>query len=119
MCEHTLLKRTIIEKADFLGVGIAVCVYQEKHVDYSHLYTQNEVWMGFDSNIKCTSERTYLQGKIEELQQDIKIELPHAAIEDEELVGKFNEYACIVSTELKHVIKAAALIEFAKGLTND
>ena len=119
MCEHTLLKRTVIEEADFLEVGIAVCVYQEKHADYSHLYTQNEVWMGFNPDIKLITKRIYLEGTIEGLHQIVKIELPHKAVEDEELVNTWNEYACEVSKALKHNIKLAALVEFGKGLIND
>ena len=113
------LHRTVIVQPDFLDVGIAVETYVEEvtgqEKTYFLLFHHSVTWMGFAEDAHCVSQRSYLKGRIEGLEQVIRIEFP----DREKAVAvseNWHQIGCIVAEQMKHAIKAATLVKFAGSM---
>lgn len=105
MTDTILVAETVVEEPDFLGVGIKVSTFAELLGAKYVVYSQTETWFGFDTNIAFSSQKVYLEGKVEGLEQTVRIEL--SDVDVARAAGKlFHELAVKIAEVGKTLIKA-------------
>ena len=114
----TLLHRTVIQEADFLGVGIAVETCCEHHAEedreWWYLFYQCVTWVGLMPEVLLSNPPVYMMGKIKGLNQEIKIELSMEAIE--EVSQPFHSVAEHYTSALKPALVAGTFVALAKAM---
>lgn len=109
-----ILHSTIIVDPKPLDVGIKVETRAEPVGDKYFIYWRAVTWFSEMPDIQAVSGKTYLEGKLEGLEQTIKLELHEDVLMD---IGKtWHELGELYVTEVKDVLKLQYFAAVAKKL---
>ena len=111
-------KYVVVEEPEFLDIGYAYSISSEEHGEedkYWHVYFQFHAFMGFDHNVRIDFGKMYLEGKIEGLHQQIKIEI-HSEEKLLEIVELLEPVAKSALEVAKPLLQNITIIELGKSL---
>lgn len=117
MTQH---KYVVVDEPEFLGIGYAYSISSEEHGEgenkYWNVYFQFHAFMGFDRDIRVNFGKVYLEGKVEGLSQQIKVEI-HTEEKLLEIVDLFEPIAKAALEVAKPLLLKITLLEMSKSLS--
>lgn len=117
MTQH---KYVVVDEPGFLDIGYAYSVSSEEHGEgenkYWHIYFQFHAFMGFDPNVRINFGKVYLEGKVEGLSQQVKVEI-YSEEKLLEIVELFEPVAKSALKVAKPLLQSITLLELAKSIS--